>query len=82
MTLLPHLHHGKPAGCPENRDRTTHSGLRPGDKVRVQGDGFTFVAKVVRLWANDLNQCSVTIKRGRITQQLAVDTRTCTRISA
>ena len=80
MTMLPHLHHGKPAHSSENRDRSTHSGLRPGDHVTVQGDGFTFSAKVKRLWSNDLNMCSVTVRRGRMITEQAVDTRTCKRV--
>ena len=81
MTLLPHIHHGKPAFSTDNPDRSTHSGLRPGDKVKVQGDGYTFDAKVSRLWANDPHQCTIVFRRGRVMTQMAVDTRTCTRLS-
>lgn len=80
MTLLPHLHHGKASGNPENPDRSSWNGLRPGDHVTVQGDGFTFSAKVGRLWLNDETICSVTVRRGRTVQELAVDVRTCKRV--
>lgn len=78
--LLPHVHHGNPSGNPENRDRSGWNGLRPGDHVKVTGDGFTFSARVKRLWLNDDNMCSVSVRRGRTIAEQAVDVRLCKRV--